>query len=70
MVRVIAAIPLQDDPGKKYVEMAGLSTDAKPTRKIYATGSLFMEVDTGDMYAYDETSGGSWGKIAELGGGS
>lgn len=50
-----------------YVELAGLSTDTKPDG--IATGSLFLEVDTGDVYAYDET-GVEWDKIAELGGGS
>lgn len=51
----------------KYFEFAGLSTDTKPTEGI-ATGSLFLEVDTGDVYAYDE-SGTTWNKICSLGGG-
>lgn len=55
--------------GKKYIEAAGLDTDQKPTAGI-VTGSLFLEVNTGDVYAYDETSTGTWCKIAELGGGS
>ena len=55
--------------GKKYVEIACLSTDTKPTGGM-VTGSLAMEVDTGDIYAYDETSTGTWTKIASLGGGS
>lgn len=54
---------------KRYVEIACLSTDSKPTGGM-VTGSLALEVDTGDVYAYDETSSGTWGKIAELGGGS
>lgn len=53
---------------KKYVEIACLSTDSKPTTGII-TGSLALEVDTGDIYAFDET-GAQWDKIAELGGGS
>ena len=53
--------------GKNYVEIACLSTDSKPTGGMI-TGSLALEVDTGDVYAYDETDTGSWGKIAELGG--
>lgn len=53
---------------KTYYEYAGLSTDTKPTDKV-ATGSLFLEVDTGDVYAYDE-DGKKWWKIASLGGGS
>ena len=55
--------------GKRYVELAGLFNDTKPTDDSYATGSLFLEVDTGDVYAYDEDSS-DWGKIASLGGGS
>lgn len=50
--------------GKQYVELAGKSTDVKPMG--YLTGSKFTEIDTGYVYAYDETSGGSWTKIAEL----
>lgn len=38
----------------KYIEAAGLSTDTKPTGGI-VTGSLFLEVDTMKLYAYDET---------------
>ena len=52
--------------GKNYVELACLSTDSKPTAGVI-TGSLALEVDTGDVYAFDEV-GGEWGKIAELGG--
>ena len=54
--------------GKNYVELAALSTDSKPTAGII-TGSLALEVDTGDLYAFDET-GAEWDKIAELGGGA
>lgn len=53
---------------RDYVELACLSTDSKPTVGII-TGSLALEVDTGDVYAFDETDG-DWNKIAELGGGS
>ena len=72
MVRTIKAVPaaiFPDDSGKTYVEMAGTSLDEKPVREEYATGSLFLEVDTGDVYAYSET-GTEWNKIAELGGGA
>ena len=54
--------------GIKYYEMAGLSTDTKPTEGI-ATGSLFMEVDTGDVYGFDEESE-EWMKVTALGGDS
>lgn len=54
-----------DEP-KVYYEFRGLHDDTKPTEKV-ATGSLFLEVDTGDLYAYDEV-GETWNKIAALGG--
>ena len=47
--------------GLKYFEFAGLSTDEKPTEMV-ATGSVFIEVDTGDVYLYDE-EGGTWSKV-------
>ena len=53
--------------GKKYVEIACLSDDTKPTGGL-VTGSLALEVNTGDVYAYDETGDGAWNKIAALGG--
>ena len=38
------------------VELRGLSTDTKPTeineRKV-ANGSVFIEIDTGDLYFFD-----------------
>ena len=48
---------------KDYVEYFGLSTDTKPTSGI-VTGSKFTEVDTGDVYLFDETSTGTWTKVA------
>lgn len=48
---------------KKYVEAYGLSTDDKPTANI-VTGSKFTEVDTGDVYLFDETSTGTWTKVS------
>ena len=48
---------------KKYIEAFGLSTDDKPTAGI-VTGSKFTEVNTGDVYLFDETSSGTWTKIA------
>ena len=50
-----------------YFEFAGLSTDTPKPSECVATGSLFLEVDTGDVYAYDE-EGETWDKIASLGG--
>lgn len=54
---------------KKYIEASGLSTDSKPTANI-VTGSLFLEVDTGDVYAFAEGDNPAWNQIAALGGGS
>ena len=42
--------------GRHYVEAAGLSTDQKPTEGLI-TGSRFIEVNTGNRFLYDETSG-------------
>lgn len=53
----------------KYIEAAGISTDSKPTANI-ATGSLFLEVNTGDIYAFEEGVSPKWDKVAALGGGS
>ena len=47
---------------KKYIEAAGLSTDSKPTVDI-VTGSLFLEVNTGDIYAFEEGDSPAWNKI-------
>lgn len=43
---------------KRYFEFAGLSTDTKPTEEV-GTGSAFLEVDSGDVYFYDEV-GEEW----------
>lgn len=67
MVRTIKWEYLLDNSGKKYCELSGLSTDEKPTGGELATGSLFLEVNTGDVYAYDE-DGTEWNKVASLGG--
>ena len=59
MIRAI--IEQTFDQQKKYVILAGLSTDGKPTTGII-TGSKFEEVDTGICYAFDEVSG-SWSAV-------
>ena len=46
----------------KYIEAAGLSTDTKPAEGII-TGSKFTEVDTGDVYLFDEENSGTWTKV-------
>lgn len=46
-------------PGQIFRAYAGKSTDEKPgdddEKKIYQrTGNIFIEIDTGDVYWYDE----------------
>ena len=59
MIRAI--IEQTFDQQKKYVILAGLSTDSKPTAGII-TGSKFEEVNTGIVYAFDEVSG-TWSAV-------
>lgn len=58
MIRITQERLFTED-GKRYCELAGLSTDSKPTTGII-TGSMFLEVDTGKAYAFDETGDGTW----------
>lgn len=53
------------EDGTRYGEYACLSTDDKPVEVGLATGSLALEVDTGDLYAYDEegSPGSEWVKL-------
>jgi hypothetical protein len=53
MVRIISTKIVGD--GINYIEVAGLSTDTKPAEKV-ATGSVYLEVDTGKAYFYNETA--------------
>lgn len=46
--------------GRDRVEGECLSTDTKPT--IYANGSILLEMDTGDVYMFNET-GSTWVKV-------
>jgi len=41
------------EPGHNYMQLSGLSTDTKPTEGL-ATGSTFFEIDTCDLYFFDE----------------
>lgn len=41
---------------------AGRSTETKPTGSTIATGSTFIEVDTGNVYFFDETTQ-TWTKV-------
>ena len=60
MVRILNS-PNYSFDHKAYVELAGLSADAKPTDGI-VTGSSFVEVDTGKVYFFDEegAEGSEW----------
>ena len=55
MVRVVDERLMTND-GKRLITAYGLSTDDKPTRDVI-TGSLFVEVNTGKVYFFDEDSG-------------
>lgn len=43
---------------KQYYELAGTSSDSKPTAGV-ATGSIFVEVNTGKVFFFNEASS-SW----------
>ena len=49
--------------GKTFIGAAGLSTDTKPEENL-VTGSVFIEVDTWDVYLFDEeaAAGSRWHK--------
>lgn len=43
--------------GERTLEFRGLSTDQKPSKKTYpklGNGSTFMEMDTANLFMYDE----------------
>ena len=46
-----------------YYEFAGLSTDEKQISNV-ATGSTFLEVDTGDVYFFDGENS-TWHKAGD-----
>lgn len=48
--------------GKALVESVCLSTDTKPTTGL-ANGSLCLEIDTGKIYAFNETAS-TWVEVA------
>ena len=54
MVRTIVKKELID--GSIYLELAGLSTDSKPTDAGIATGSKFLEVNTGKTFYFNEAA--------------
>lgn len=48
--------------GLNYERIAGISDESKPTVGL-VTGSEFLEVDTGDVYAFAEGDSPTWYKI-------
>lgn len=59
MFTVIKTIGMRG--GKSIIEGARLNADAKPTENI-ANGSMAIEIDTGNLWMFDETSG-IWNQI-------
>lgn len=53
------ACPLVEGGYQDVVEFRGSSNDVKPTKGI-GTGSLFLEIDTGDIYIF---SGSAWTEL-------
>ena len=51
MIRILTERVYEGD--KRYIEAAGVHDDEKPTEGII-TGSVFVEVDTGDGYLFME----------------
>ena len=57
--------PAESWTPKCYFELSGLSSDDKPTNfegADVANGSVFLEMDTGKVYAYDE-AGETWREL-------
>jgi hypothetical protein len=55
-VRILSKKDVDGASGDVYLyELAGLSTETKPTKDV-ATGSSFLEVNTTNVYFYEETT--------------
>lgn len=69
MIRIIDAHDVITG-SKKYFRFAGTTSDTKPVNNTICTGSLFHEVDTTKVYAYNEdaSSGEEWVEQITLGG--
>ena len=57
-----ALVERQFNETLKYVELAGVHDDSKPTAGI-VTGSTFIEADTGDIYVFCEGDTPAWNKL-------
>ena len=67
MLRITKEKEIQNAPSLnavRYVEGFCASTDTKPTDRI-ATGSNIIEVDTGDVYFFDEETS-AWSVMLSL----
>lgn len=62
MIRIIHSHDVVVGPQCTYYEFSGLKDDEKPTTGNICTGSRFLEVDTGEVYAFDEEDA-QWHKI-------
>ena len=51
MIRILTERVFEGN--KKYIEAVGVHDDDKPTKDI-VTGSVFVEVDTGDGFLFKE----------------
>lgn len=69
-IRTLVSEFLKDGSGKAYFEFAGSSAAEKPVNDRICSGSLFHEVDTKKIYAYNEDgdSGSEWVEQVQLGG--
>ena len=69
-VRTLCSEFLGDGSGKKYFEFAGSSSATKPVNDSICSGSLFHEVNTKKLYAFNEDadSGEEWVEQVQLGG--
>lgn len=52
--------PGREDGSLMITELIGLTTDSKPTAESIGLYSLFLELDTGDVYYFD---GSEWQKV-------
>ena len=67
MLRITEKTEIQNLPSLEavtYIEGFCVSTDQKPTDRI-ATGSSLIEIDTGNVYFYDEVAG-TWSVMLNL----
>ena len=67
MARIISqSFPLTPEgiavDGAYVICAAGRSTETKPTGSTIATGSTYIEVDTGNVYFFDEVTQ-AWTKV-------